>query len=169
MTELHRATLLDLPYIEHLRRQESESIGFIPIQRYEMEIEGDRHGSILIAKENGDHVGFLYATHNSAGVTHIQQIAIQEDARRLERATLLVEAATRDRDWLVSLRCAADLDATDFWEALGFSLESHVSPKSVYGRGKDKATSPTRRKRDILRYQKVVGGLWTPMTLESLP
>ena len=156
------AILADLPYIDHLRAKESEAIGFIPIQRYEMEINRERLDSLLVSEENGDLVGFLYATHNRAGVTHIQQVAIQEDARRLDRATALVEAVTRDNDWLVSCRCAADLDSIHFWEALGFSYTGIVDPKSVYGRGKDKATLPTRRKRRIQQFQKVVGGLWLP-------
>tara|TARA_Y100000310_G_scaffold1812_1_gene2277 strand:+ start:2181 stop:2675 length:495 start_codon:yes stop_codon:yes gene_type:complete len=156
------ATLNDIPYIDHLRKREGEAIGFIPLERYQMEIDGRRHGSILVYEEDGDLVGFIYATHNRAGVTHVQQVAIQEDARRMERASALVGTVQRNQDWLVSLRCAADLEATEFWEQLGFALESHVEPKSVYGRGKDKATLPTRRKRDILRFQKVVGGLWLP-------
>ena len=160
--EITLATLADIPYIDSLRRQEGEAIGFVPIQGYEMEIDGRRGGDIFICWENGDPVGFVYATHNRAGVTHIQQVAIQEDARRLARATALVEAATKNTDYLVSLRCAADLEATDFWQSLGFTLTDHVAPKSAYGRGKDKATQPTRRKRDILRFQKVVGGLWLP-------
>ena len=162
MTEVRKATLSDLKYVEHLRRLEGEAVGFIPYQRYEMEVDGRRGGSIYLAWENGDPVGFVYATHNRTGVTHIQQVAVQEDARRMERATALVEAAQKERDWLVTLRCAADLEATHFWEALGFILDSHVSPKSVYGRGKEKATLPTRRQRTILRFQKVVGGLWLP-------
>ena len=160
--KIRKATLADLQYIEHLRRRESEAVGFIPIQRYEMEIDGRRGGDVIVVEEHTDLVGFVYATHNQAGVSHIQQIAIQEDARRMERATALVEAITKPTDWLVSLRCAADLEATQFWEALGFDLLDRVMPKSVYGRGKDKATTPTRRKREILRYQKVAGGLWLP-------
>ena len=156
------ATLLDIPYIDHLRKKEGEAIGFIPLQRYEMEITGARHGSILVYEENKELVGFLYATHNQAGVTHIQQVAIQEDARRVERATALVLAAQKEHDWMVSCRCAADLESTHFWEALGFQLLDEVPPKSVYGRGKSKATLPTRQRRTILRFQKVVGGLWLP-------
>ena len=117
---VRRATLGDIKYIDSLRKKEGEAIGFIPLQRYEMEINGDRHGSILVYEENLDLVGFVYATHNRAGVTHIQQVAIQEDARRMERASALVLAVRKERDWLLSCRCAADLDSTHFWEALGF-------------------------------------------------
>ncbi len=127
-----------------------------------MEIDGRRGGSIVLCLENDEPCGFVYATHNLALVTHIQQIAVQRDARRLEHGTALIESITRSNDWLLSCRCAADLESTAFWQALGFQLYDHVSPKSVYGRGKNKATLPTRRKRDILRFQKVVQGLWIP-------
>jgi N-acetylglutamate synthase-like GNAT family acetyltransferase len=162
VTDIRLATLADLSYIEHLRRQESDAIGFIPIQRYEMEIDGRRHGTMLLAFENDDPVGFIYATHNRAGVTHIQQVAVQEDARMLERGKLLVDGVTKELDWLVSCRCAADLESTNFWEALGFNLLDSVPPKSVYGLGKDKATQPTKRRREISRFQRIVGGLWAP-------
>lgn len=166
MTTIRRAILADIGYIDSLGKKESEAIGFIPLQRYEMEIEGSRHGSIIVAEENNDLVGFIYATHNHAGVTHIQQIAIQEDARRMERASLLVKAVQRERDWLLSCRCAADLESTNFWDALGFDVLDEVASKSAYGRGKDKAALPTRRRRRILRYQKTVGGLWLPPVLD---
>ncbi len=161
--QLRPATLADIVYIDSLRKQESEAIGFIPKVRYEMEIDGRRGGSIILCLENNVPVGFVYATHNQAGVTHIQQVAVQRDARRLLHGAELIEAVTRSQDWLISCRCAADLESTNFWEALGFELLDHVKPKSVYGRGRDKATLPTRRKRDILRFQKVVNGIWLPV------
>lgn len=157
--EIRPATLADIIYIDSLRKHESEAIGFIPKVRYEMEINGQRGGSIILCLENDEPVGFVYATHNRFGVTHIQQVAVQRDARRLLHGKSLIDAITRDTDWLLSCRCAADLESTDFWKALGFGILDHVNPKSVYGRGRDKATLPTRRKRDIIRFQKVVGGL----------
>ena len=158
---IRRATVEDITFIDHLRKQESEAVGFIPLVRYEMEIEGERHGSILVCEENSDMVGFIYATHGTDH-THIQQIVIQEDARRRERGLCLVAAVTRPQDWLVSLRCADDLEAAHFWDALGFSPTGHVQPKSVYGRGKEKSTLPTRRKRCITKWERIVGGLWKP-------
>lgn len=161
-TVIRLATLADVQYIDHLRNQESEAIGFIPKERYEMEIDGRSGGSIFIAWDNEDPTGFIYATHNRSGITRIQQVAVQEDARRIERGKLLVEAAQKARDWLLSCRCAADLESTDFWEALGFSRFDDVGPRPAYGRGKDKEALPTRRRRIIHRFQKVVGGLWLP-------
>jgi len=166
--EIRSASLSDIIYIDSLRKQESEAVGFIPKERYEMEIDGRRGGSIILCFENNDPVGFVYATHNNAGVTHIQQVAVQKDARRILHGAALINAVTRDKDWLVSCRCAADLESTAFWEALGFQLLDHVMPKSVYGRGRDKATVPTRRKRDILRFQKIVSGLWLPSEEEQI-
>ncbi len=157
---IRRATLNDLKYIDSLRKKESKAIGFIPLARYEMEITGERHGTILVYEENADLVGFLYATHNQSRVTHIQQIAIQEDARRLECGKSLVEAARKNGDWLLSCRCAADLESTAFWQGIGFQLLDEVTPKSVYGKGKEKATLPASKKRQILRFQKIVSGLW---------
>jgi ribosomal protein S18 acetylase RimI-like enzyme len=145
------ATLADIPYIDHLRKKNSNAVGFIPIQRYEMEINRERHGSILVCAVNNDLVGFLYATHNDRGETRIQQIAIQEDARRLERGRSMVEAVTRPLDHLLSCRCAADLESVSFWEAIGFQFAEIVPPKSVYGKGKEKTTLKSQR--TIYRFQ----------------
>src|SRR3990167_3943595 len=104
MTEIRRACLDDLKYLDSLRKKESESLGFIPMQRYEMEVNGERHGSLYLAWDNGDPTGFIYATHSGRGTSHIIQVAIQEDARRKERATALVDAVVEDgkarRSWL---------------------------------------------------------------------
>jgi N-acetylglutamate synthase-like GNAT family acetyltransferase len=160
MTVIRRATLEDVPYIESLRRKEGQAVGFLPIERYYMEIDGRRKGTILVAEENGDLVGFIYGTHNKVNhVCHLQQLAIQEDARRVERGVLLTQAAQREGEWLVTARVAADLDAVNFWNAIGFEVFDEVAPKSVYGKGKEKRAYSNRR---ILRFQKVVGGLWAP-------
>lgn len=141
------ATLADVDYLCHLQRIEAnreDSIGFIPRLGYEREV---MRGNILIARENGDSVGFIYATHNRAGVTRIQQLAVQDDARRLEIGTQLVTAVTKANDWLISLRCRANLPAVTFWEELMFKVTSVDA-------------TPTKRKQPVLRFQKVVGGLW---------
>jgi len=146
------ASLRDVKYMCHLQRVEAnreDSIGFIPRVCYEDEIEGRRHGALLVARENGDEVGFIYATRNRAGVTHIQQVAVQDDARRLEIGTELVDAVVRPTDWLLSLRCRETLPAVEFWRNLGFTLESID-------------TTPTKRKAHVLRFSKVTGGLWLP-------
>jgi len=159
---VRKATLDDLTYIVSLAQQASDCIGFIPRQAYEMEIVGKRKGSIIVAEANQELVGYLYATHNAAGVTHIQQIVVQPDAQRMQYASALVAAVQKDNDWLITCRCAADLQATDFWHALGFEPMCHAAPKRGYHRRHNDLTIPTRRKRIIIQYQRVVGGLWLP-------
>jgi GNAT superfamily N-acetyltransferase len=147
---IETATLQDIDYLCHLQRIEAnrdDAIGFLPKVAYENEIRGIRHGTILVARENDDEVGFLYATHNRHGVTHIQQVAVQDDARRLDIGGQLVGAVTRTNDWLVSLRCREGLPSVDFWTALGFEVNNIDH-------------TPTKRKRPVLHLQKIVGGLW---------
>ena len=148
-TEIRAATPIDLAYIDNLQRIEvngPDSVGFIPWSRHEKEA---MNGGIHLAFDNDEPTGFVYATHNRHGVTRIQQIVVQEDARRTERATALVEAAIRENDWLVSLRCAEDLGAVEFWPAIGFE-RVEVDDR------------PNKRKRKVLKFQKIVGGIWMP-------
>ena len=150
MVEIVKATLGDIGYICGLQRIEArgaDSLGFIPRGAYEDEVEGRRSGDVLVGVENGDLVGFIYATHNVAGVTRVQQVAVQDDARRLEIGTQLVDAVTGENDWLLSLRCRENLPAVEFWRNLGFEVQGVDRP-------------PTKRKQGVVRFQKVVGGLW---------
>ncbi|MDD5701597.1 MAG: GNAT family N-acetyltransferase [Dehalococcoidales bacterium] len=159
---IRKATLEDIAYIESLRRKESEAIGFIPKLRYEMEINGERHGSVLVIEEDGELVGFVYATHGNI-TTHIQQIAIQEDARRMDRASALVEYLMQASPLIqVSCRCAQDLESNEFWKALGFNLVGVIDSKSMYSVGKDKRS---RRGRQLNIFCKAVNGLWLPGSL----
>lgn len=159
--EITLASLTDIKYIDSLRKQESNSIGFIPIQRYEMEITGERNGTILIIRENNDNVGFLYATHGT--VSHIQQIAIQKDARLMERGKALIdklqEISNQRNIRSMSCRCAQDLDSNHFWQALGFNLVGEVDSKSLLATGEEKFS---KRKRLLNIYNRTQNGLWIP-------
>ena len=156
--EIVDAHLNDIKYIDWLRAKESEAVGFIPKVRYEMEISGERGGDILLAKENGDLVGFAYITYGPPYSAKIQQIAIQEDARRMERATAIIdEIATRARDRgcaEIGCRCAEDLEANNFWLELGFEQTANAMGKSVYSRGKAKLG---KRGRHINVYRRLSG------------
>ena len=156
--EIIDAIISDIKYIDWLRAKESEAVGFIPKVRYEMEITGDRGGDILLAKENNDLVGFVYVTYGPPLSAKIQQIVIQEDARRMERATaLLDEIAKRARNRgcaEIGCRCAEDLEANIFWKSLGFTKVSEGMGKSVYSRGKAKLG---KRGRHINIYRRLSG------------
>lgn len=116
------ASLDDLLELDSLRRTEQESVGFIPMSKYEEEVER-RKATVLTMRENGDMVGYLYWTRGFPVAT-IQQVVIRQDARRRERATSLVDAATQEMSEQgragVTCRCRVDLDAVAFWEACGF-------------------------------------------------
>lgn len=148
--EIARATVKDIDYICHLQKIEAnreDSIGFVPRDGYLKEIDGRRNGLILIGRENNDEIGFVYATQNNAGITRIQQIAVQDDARRSEIGTVLVNSVARPNDWLITLRCRENLPAVSFWENLDFE---------IYGIDH----TPTKRKKGVLNFQKVIGGIW---------
>jgi len=155
--EIIEATIPDIKYIDWLRAKESEALGFIPKVRYEMEIMGERGGDILLAKENDDLVGFAYITYGSLSAK-IQQIVLQEDARRMERATGLVDEISRRAVIRgcaeIGCRCAEDLEANAFWNTLGFEKVADAMGKSVYSRGKAKLG---RRGRHINIYRKLSG------------
>lgn len=126
---IRRASLDDIAAIDHLRRKESDAVGFIPLGCYEAEVTGQRNGRLWIADENEDPVGFLFATFGRS-VAHIQQVVVREDARRAERATALVEMAEAEalRRGLLQIGCRAadDLNAVDFWRALNFEHVGNV-------------------------------------------
>lgn len=139
------ARMGDLRFMVDLGRKSFDAIGFIPAARYEAVIGGGGNSTIHVAEANGDPVGFIYATHKLIG-TKIQQCVVREDARRLQYARALVSEAANPDDTFIAARCAADLEANAFWQALGFA----ECGRSVGG---------SRRGRMIVRYMKTVGGL----------
>jgi ribosomal protein S18 acetylase RimI-like enzyme len=120
--DIMSATLADLPAIDDLRRKDQESLGFIPMSRYELEVERGR-STMISCFENDDLVGYLYWTRGWP-VAAIQQTVIRADARRRERATALVDYATdvmvSQGRYGVTCRCRANLEAIDFWKDIGF-------------------------------------------------
>jgi hypothetical protein len=104
-----------------LAKKNSEALSFIPTPRIE---EYHAAGQLLLATENGEPCGFLIY---GAGwpMLKIYQACVQYDARRrnagLEMVGRLERIAQADqRD--ISLWCADDLEANDFWRAAGFKL-----------------------------------------------
>jgi GNAT superfamily N-acetyltransferase len=160
--DVRLATLADLTYIDQLRRRESESIGFISRSGYEGVLSGyderegcRRNGRIWLATVNADPVGFAYATPGGTGRSvKVVQVCIQRDARRIEYGSALVAEVEAWAEQLqrpaVSCRVATDLDATAFWDALGFELHGHEQGGS-------------RRGRVLERRHKPLPGLWLPI------
>jgi GNAT superfamily N-acetyltransferase len=113
---------MELDYIVNLAKKHTDEIGFIPrptLERYW------QCGQIEFEYENDELCGFL-VFGNGRPTLRIYQAVIQYDARRREHGTnlvqrLILKADRRGYDAL-ALWCANDLEANEFWKALGFVL-----------------------------------------------
>jgi len=116
------ASFEDIKAIDDLRRKDQESVGFIPLSRYEAEVERGR-ATLLSAFENDDLVGFLFWTRGFPIAT-IQQVVVREDARRMERATALVTTALTEMESQgrvgVTCRSRLNIPGIALWRALGW-------------------------------------------------
>jgi len=121
---IYTATLEDLREMDSLRRANQEAVGFVPMSKWEWHIE-TRPNTLLCMREEGEITGYIYWTPGLP-VSHIQQLVVREDVRRWERGTNLVQRAIHLMEhpgrYGVTCRCRVDLEATLFWEALGFEL-----------------------------------------------
>ena len=119
------AEINDLKYIHSLSKTESNALGFIPNTAYEAAITGEKTGKrwsntcndkLWLCEENGDKVGFLLMSFGRW--SKVNQIAIQEDARRIERGKALIDAGMKHgqsrgiQDFACG--CADDLASNQF-------------------------------------------------------
>lgn len=131
MTIVRDAEPNEFIYIDSLRKREANALGFIPKEAYQSILERRRirnrsrwlYCRIIVTVDNDDLTGFCYASFASE-YAKIHQIAVQEDARRWHRASLLLseierEAAKRGNAG-VKARVAMDLEANFFWRAFGY-------------------------------------------------
>jgi len=121
----------DWNYIDSLRKKESYSLGFIPKNSYLSVLSKTNDGvrkrfeytQINVVEDNGDLTGFCYASFHEI-VARIQQIVVQEDARRWYRASMLESAVRKEaiRSKCVGITCrvAFDLESNFFWRAIGY-------------------------------------------------
>lgn len=79
----------DLSFIEALRRKEWEKVGFVPFHKYESAVDHSI-GELLVVEYNGLLAGFLYGAHGRR-LSTVFQIAVQDDLRRNEAGTALVD------------------------------------------------------------------------------
>lgn len=82
-----------------------------------------RAGRLLFQFENNDPCGFLLLGPPKK-TWRIYQTCVQPDARRIEHATTLIDTIKRRAHAAnvhqIELWCAADLEANQFWQAVGF-------------------------------------------------
>lgn len=111
-----------LDYVCALSKLNYEQIGFIPRPRLEQYAE---RGQLWSETENGELCGFL-VWGNGWPVLRVYQICIQYDARRRENGyrllRRLIEKASAEGYEAISCYVADDIEANDFWRAVGFSV-----------------------------------------------
>lgn len=123
---VRNARPIDTTFIDDLQKQNSYAVGFIQRTVWDRYVfGGERNFVVFIVEKNDDMVGYVLITPGrSNGYVRIQQIAVRDDARRLEYGTALITVVRQFcRDFGragARLRCRIDLEANHFWEQLGF-------------------------------------------------
>jgi len=125
---VRNATMTDLIFIDKLQKDNSYAVGFIQRTIWDKYVfGGERNFVVFICEKNSDEVGYVLITPGKGPNTYvkIQQIAVRDDARRLDYGSALI-AVVRDfcetfqRNG-ATLRCRTDLESNKFWTALGFT------------------------------------------------
>src|SRR3990167_139509 len=114
---VRNATYKDSLFIDKLQKENSYAVGFIQKTVWDKYVfGGERNFVVFICEKNGDRVGYILLTPGRTAGSYgkIQQIAIQEDARRLDYGTALISAVRKFCKEIgrsgVTLRCRKDLE-----------------------------------------------------------
>jgi len=143
------STIKDLLILDKLQKENTNAIGFIPKTYFEKSVWGGQKNSVvLICEANADAVGYVYITPGfHLKHAKIQQIAIRNDARRLQYGTALVDCCRQFCEQFqrigFTLRCRVDLESNKFWQSLGFEKYG------IWEKGKLKKTSRMKASNDI--------------------
>jgi ribosomal protein S18 acetylase RimI-like enzyme len=119
-----KAELSDIDGIKQIADAHRKELGFV---RRPTLIEAIDRSEILVAKQNGNTVGFVEYRHRRDEQTTLYNIAVFPEYRRLGVGRKLVqslvnEAKERNKRY-ISLKCPEDLTANEFYEILGFQLQ----------------------------------------------
>lgn len=118
---------VDIAFIDKLQRDNASAVGFIQKTIWDKYVfGGERNFVVFICEKNTDTVGYVLLTPGKGHHSYakIQQIAVRDDARRLDYGSALI-AVVRDfcetfQRKGVTLRCRVDLESNRFWQSLGF-------------------------------------------------
>jgi len=123
------ATEKDKTFIDKLQKDNSYAVGFIQSTIWDKYVfGGERNFVVFICEKNSDMVGYVLLTPGRKAYSYakIQQIAVREDARRLDYGSALLAVVSDFCNQFtrmgVTLRCRIDLESNKFWMALGFSM-----------------------------------------------
>ena len=134
-TILREGIINDFLYVDSLRKKEGKALGFIPKSVYESILLKKKvanrnrflYSQIILTEDNNQNTGFCYFTYSGQDL-HIQQIVIQNDARRLHRALMLLDyvekIAKQKGKTAITCRVAIDLESNKFWSACGYNIQA---------------------------------------------
>jgi GNAT superfamily N-acetyltransferase len=125
---VRNSTMSDMLFIDKLQKDNSFAVGFIQKTVWEKYVfGGERNFVVFVCEKNNDPVGYILITPGMGVGRHIkiQQIAVRNDARRLDYGSALIAVVTDFCNTFgrlgATLRCRIDLDSNHFWKALGFT------------------------------------------------
>jgi GNAT superfamily N-acetyltransferase len=123
------STINDMALVDKLQKENSHAVGFIQKTIWEEYVwGGKRNFVVLICEANNDAVGYVLITPAKGAYKYakIQQIAIRNDARRLQYGSALIDVCRQFCEQFgrmgFTLRCRVDLESNKFWKALGFEV-----------------------------------------------
>jgi len=121
------STIKDILLIDKLQKENSYAVGFIQKTIWEKYVfGGQRNFVVFICESNNDAVGYVLITPGKGSYKYakIQQIAVRNDARRLQYGTALLDVCRQFCETFhrigFTLRCRQDLESNKFWKSLGF-------------------------------------------------
>jgi GNAT superfamily N-acetyltransferase len=121
------STIKDILLIDKLQKENSYAVGFIQKTVWEKYVfGGERNFVVFICEVNNDAVGYVLITPGKSSYKYakIQQIAVRNDARRLQYGTALLDVCRQFCETFhrigFTLRCRQDLESNNFWKSLGF-------------------------------------------------
>ena len=124
---VRNSTVKDMLFIDKLQKDNAAAVGFIQKTVWEKYVfGGERNFVVFVCEKNNDPVGYILITPGKGVGTHIkiQQIAVRDDARRLDYGSALIAVVREFCNTFnragATLRCRIDLDSNKFWRALGF-------------------------------------------------
>lgn len=124
----------DLTYVIDLSRKHYTEIGFLPAPRLE---EYKAKGQLWMAQENDEFCGFM-VWGKGWPILRVYQVCIQYDAQRREHGIALVRRLIQKADTegyeAISCYVADDIQANDFWRAVGFQCVGQRDVKNTRGR-----------------------------------
>lgn len=110
----------EVAYVINLSRRHTDALGFLPRPRLE---QYAARGRLWLTHDAGDLCGFL-VVGNGWPILNLYQLCIQRDAQRQTHGAALVtraQAVAQQQGYsAVACWCASDLEANQFWRAMGF-------------------------------------------------